>query len=178
MWDLEAAMKPVLRAGNGGADEVGSDRGQVSTTAAGQGSAAGALAAADRPSLGANTAAPPAVNPASGYTPVSAKGHKESVYALAINDAGTVLVSGGTEKVKNQRLRLSTLLALLRVVESSSNRLFPKPGNTGMGSQNWSQANEVEGPCRQCPSFTFRFVRKVCSMLNIFCLVVPITLYI
>ena len=34
-----------------------------------------------------------------GYTPVSVRGHKESVYALAMNDMGTLLVSGGTEKV-------------------------------------------------------------------------------
>ncbi|KAJ6353947.1 hypothetical protein OIU76_002884 [Salix suchowensis] len=34
-----------------------------------------------------------------GYVPVGAKGHKESVYALAMNDSGTRLVSGGTEKV-------------------------------------------------------------------------------
>lgn len=34
-----------------------------------------------------------------GYAPVTAKGHKESVYALAMNDSGTILVSGGTEKV-------------------------------------------------------------------------------
>ncbi|XP_022896402.1 WD repeat-containing protein 48-like isoform X3 [Olea europaea var. sylvestris] len=50
-----------------------------------------------------------------GYTPISAKGHKESVYALATNDRGTLLVSGGTEKVvrvwdprtgsKNMKLR-------------------------------------------------------------------------
>ncbi|PKA53375.1 Dynein assembly factor with WDR repeat domains 1 [Apostasia shenzhenica] len=50
-----------------------------------------------------------------GYTPVAAKGHKESVYALAMNDSGTLLVSGGTEKVirvwdprtgsKNMKLR-------------------------------------------------------------------------
>ena len=33
------------------------------------------------------------------YSPVAAKGHKDSVYALAMNDSGTVLVSGGTEKV-------------------------------------------------------------------------------
>lgn len=33
------------------------------------------------------------------YSPVAAKGHKESVYALAMNDSGTLLVSGGTEKV-------------------------------------------------------------------------------
>ncbi|KAI5067554.1 hypothetical protein GOP47_0018082 [Adiantum capillus-veneris] len=33
-----------------------------------------------------------------GYTPITAKGHKESVYALAMNDTATILVSGGTEK--------------------------------------------------------------------------------
>jgi len=33
------------------------------------------------------------------YIPVTAKGHKESVYALAMNEGGTLLVSGGTEKV-------------------------------------------------------------------------------
>lgn len=36
---------------------------------------------------------------AHGYVPISAKGHKESVYALAMNDSGSLLVSGGTEKV-------------------------------------------------------------------------------
>lgn len=34
-----------------------------------------------------------------GYVPVAAKGHKESVYALGMNGTGTILVSGGTEKV-------------------------------------------------------------------------------
>ncbi|XP_061349411.1 uncharacterized protein LOC133294694 [Gastrolobium bilobum] len=34
-----------------------------------------------------------------GYVPIVAKGHKESVYALAMNEGGTLLVSGGTEKV-------------------------------------------------------------------------------
>ncbi|XP_074582806.1 uncharacterized protein LOC141839054 [Curcuma longa] len=38
-------------------------------------------------------------NQSSGYCPTAAKGHKESVYALAMNDSGTLLVSGGTEKV-------------------------------------------------------------------------------
>ena len=37
--------------------------------------------------------------PSQGYVPVVAKGHKESVYALAMNDGGSLLVSGGTEKV-------------------------------------------------------------------------------
>jgi WD repeat-containing protein 48 len=34
-----------------------------------------------------------------GYSPIAAKGHKDSVYALAMNDTGTLLLSGGTEKV-------------------------------------------------------------------------------
>lgn len=34
-----------------------------------------------------------------GYAPLPAKGHKESVYALSMNGMGTILVSGGTEKV-------------------------------------------------------------------------------
>nr|KYP74418.1 WD repeat-containing protein 48 [Cajanus cajan] len=34
-----------------------------------------------------------------GYIPIVAKGHKESVYALAMNEGGSLLVSGGTEKV-------------------------------------------------------------------------------
>lgn len=38
-------------------------------------------------------------NQPQGYVPIAAKGHKESVYALAMNDTGTLLVSGGTEKV-------------------------------------------------------------------------------
>ncbi|KAK4759377.1 hypothetical protein SAY87_022508 [Trapa incisa] len=38
-------------------------------------------------------------NQSSGYTPTAAKGHKESVYALAMNGIGTLLVSGETEKV-------------------------------------------------------------------------------
>lgn len=35
-----------------------------------------------------------------GYSPVSAKGHKGSVYALAMNEGGALLVSGGIEKVQ------------------------------------------------------------------------------
>ena len=38
--------------------------------------------------------------PSQVYTPIAAKGHKESVYALAMNEGGTLLVSGGTEKVQ------------------------------------------------------------------------------
>lgn len=38
-------------------------------------------------------------NQSQGYVPLPAKGHKESVYALTMNDSGNLLVSGGTEKV-------------------------------------------------------------------------------
>ena len=48
--------------------------------------------------------AAPAQNLSQGYAPLPAKGHKESVYALAMNDAGTILVSGGTEKVSSTLL--------------------------------------------------------------------------
>lgn len=39
-------------------------------------------------------------NQTQGYIPIAAKGHKDSVYALATNESGTILVSGGTEKVQ------------------------------------------------------------------------------
>lgn len=34
------------------------------------------------------------------YTPIALKGFKKSLYALAMNESGTLLVSGGTEQVK------------------------------------------------------------------------------
>ncbi|CAI7858207.1 unnamed protein product, partial [Closterium sp. NIES-53] len=41
-----------------------------------------------------------AVGPVVGVcSPVPAKGHKDSVYSVAMNSAGSVVVSGGTEKV-------------------------------------------------------------------------------
>ncbi|KAH7435528.1 hypothetical protein KP509_06G068400 [Ceratopteris richardii] len=40
----------------------------------------------------------PSTGTSQGYTPITARGHKESVYALAMNDTASILVSGGTEK--------------------------------------------------------------------------------
>ncbi|XP_047329422.1 golgin subfamily A member 6-like protein 22 [Impatiens glandulifera] len=37
--------------------------------------------------------------PSHGYVPIAAKGHKESGYALAMNDNGNLLMSGGIKKV-------------------------------------------------------------------------------
>jgi hypothetical protein len=88
IWDLEAAMVPLARASNEAADESKYD-----------GFPPGLSVSTDRSSTAnSNINAPGATLPNS-YVPIPAKGHKESVYALAMNDTGTVLVSGGTEKV-------------------------------------------------------------------------------
>ncbi len=48
-----------------------------------------------------------------GYSPITAKGHKDSVYALAMSDTGNTLVSGGTEKVLcSSSLRMSMQVSL------------------------------------------------------------------
>uniref|UniRef100_A0A7I4BYF2 Uncharacterized protein n=1 Tax=Physcomitrium patens TaxID=3218 RepID=A0A7I4BYF2_PHYPA len=80
IWDLEAAVVPVARAQND-ANEDGNfehDRAIASNNHV-------AAASVQKSSLG--------------YAPLPAKGHKESVYALSMNGMGTILVSGGTEKV-------------------------------------------------------------------------------
>jgi hypothetical protein len=88
IWDLEAAMVPLARASNEAADESTYD-----------GFPPGFSVSTDRSSTAnSNINAPGGTLPNS-YVPIPAKGHKESVYALAMNDTGTVLVSGGTEKV-------------------------------------------------------------------------------
>ena len=44
----------------------------------------------------------------SGYRPVEARGHKESVYAAAIDWRASVVVTGGTEKVRGKRGKEAT----------------------------------------------------------------------
>lgn len=84
IWDLEAAIVPVARAHNE-ANEDGNHEGSCTS--------------GDRSITSNNlVTATPARNLQQGYAPLPAKGHKESVYALAINDTATILVSGGTEK--------------------------------------------------------------------------------
>lgn len=55
-----------------------------------------------------------------GYVPIAAKGHKESVYALATNDRGTLLVSGGTEKVSSGCLSGMLINIIIIIIISSS----------------------------------------------------------
>ncbi|KAM0060037.1 putative transcription factor WD40-like family [Helianthus debilis subsp. tardiflorus] len=84
IWDVEAALAPVTKSGEA-ADE---DR-SSSTNGSGI-SSLRTIGSSNNISM--QTSLP------QGYVPISAKGHKESVYALAMNDTGNVLVSGGTEK--------------------------------------------------------------------------------
>lgn len=59
--------------------------------------------------------------PNHGYIPTAAKGHKESVYALAMNDVGTILVSGGTEKVKLMLMLVSLFTLSLCMIQDEYN---------------------------------------------------------
>ncbi|CAM6010791.1 unnamed protein product [Sphagnum balticum] len=87
IWDLEAAMVPVARASS----EAGSE-GRY------DGFPPGLSVPAERLSTANSTGNASGAMLANSYAPIPAKGHKESVYALAMNDSGTLLVSGGTEK--------------------------------------------------------------------------------
>ncbi|KAG6386861.1 hypothetical protein SASPL_152038 [Salvia splendens] len=88
IWDLEASLKPVSKSNDANADDC-------STSTNGLGSLPSTSL---RPINSSNNISVHATQ-SQGYVPIAAKGHKESVYALATNDRGTLLVSGGTEKV-------------------------------------------------------------------------------
>ncbi|KAL5996006.1 hypothetical protein ACLOJK_026079 [Asimina triloba] len=90
IWDLEAAVAPVSKSADTMEDD--SSNGIIGPVSSGL------------PITGLRTITSSSnisLHPTQthGYSPVTAKGHKESVYALAMNDSGTLLVSGGTEKV-------------------------------------------------------------------------------
>lgn len=91
VWDLDAASKPISKAANEGVDEGGYE-GSLGIGTAGQ------IIGSDRSAAASYSATVPNAASLPDYTPISVKGHKESVYALAMNDSGTMLVSGGTEK--------------------------------------------------------------------------------
>lgn len=86
VWDLDAANMPLSKAT---VEENGCEsNGSYLPSTVG-----------DRSHMTShNVAAAPNAGSSQGYTPITAKGHKESVYALAMNDTATILVSGGTEK--------------------------------------------------------------------------------
>lgn len=88
VWDLDAASVPISKAV---AEENGCE-------ANGGGGPPVQVAVGERSGATGYNAAVPTAPASQGYTPIVAKGHKESVYALAMNDTATILVSGGTEK--------------------------------------------------------------------------------
>ncbi|XP_058077048.1 uncharacterized protein LOC131225526 [Magnolia sinica] len=106
IWDLEAALVPVSKSVD--AMEEESSNGII-----GPGNSGLSITSLRTISSSSNISLHP--TQPHGYSPIAAKGHKESVYALAMNDSGTLLVSGGTEKVvrvwdprtgsKNMKLR-------------------------------------------------------------------------
>ncbi|XP_022965590.1 WD repeat-containing protein 48-like isoform X1 [Cucurbita maxima] len=89
IWDLEAAYAPSSKSSDATGDECSNG-----IIASGNSLPVTSLHAINSSN---NISTHP--NHSHGYVPIAAKGHKESVYALAMNDSGTLLVSGGTEKV-------------------------------------------------------------------------------
>nr|XP_043633416.1 WD repeat-containing protein 48 [Erigeron canadensis] len=88
VWDLEAALAPITKSTEA-ADE---DR-PIGTNGSGS-----LMPITSLRTIGSSNNISSQTNLPQGYVPIAAKGHKESVYALAMNDTGTLLVSGGTEK--------------------------------------------------------------------------------
>ncbi|KAF6173753.1 hypothetical protein GIB67_042921, partial [Kingdonia uniflora] len=91
IWDLEAALVPVSKSA--------SDAMEEESTNGINGSGNSGLPITGLRSINSSSNISLHTTQPQGYSPVAAKGHKESVYALAMNDSGTTLVSGGTEKV-------------------------------------------------------------------------------
>ncbi|CAH9094964.1 unnamed protein product [Cuscuta europaea] len=89
VWDLEAALAPISKIIDGNEDECSNGV---------TGSGISLPVTSLRPTSSSNNISSHTTQ-SQGYVPTAAKGHKESVYALAMNETGTLLVSGGTEKV-------------------------------------------------------------------------------
>ncbi|MCD9639338.1 hypothetical protein HAX54_023778 [Datura stramonium] len=88
IWDLEGALSPKSKSTDATVEDC-------SNGVSGSGSSLPITSI--HPNSSSNTIS--LHTQSEGYIPVSAKGHKESVYALAMNGSGSLLVSGGTEKV-------------------------------------------------------------------------------
>ncbi|XP_024021969.1 WD repeat-containing protein 48 isoform X1 [Morus notabilis] len=89
VWDLEAALSPVSKSGDAMEDDCSN----------GINGSGHPLPITSLRSINSSNNISVHATQSHGYVPIAAKGHKESVYALAMNDSGTLLVSGGTEKV-------------------------------------------------------------------------------
>lgn len=89
IWDIEAAVAPVSKSNDSTEEEASN----------GINSAGNNLPITSLRTISSSSNVNLHSTSNHGYVPTAAKGHKESVYALAMNDSGTILVSGGTEKV-------------------------------------------------------------------------------
>ncbi|KAM7278794.1 hypothetical protein ACFE04_005928 [Oxalis oulophora] len=89
IWDIEASLTPVLKSNDVPGDNHSGDM---------NGSEASLPTTSLRTVSSNNNISMHPTQPHEKFT-IAAKGHKESVYALAMNDSCSTLVSGGTEKV-------------------------------------------------------------------------------
>ncbi|KAL9320337.1 hypothetical protein ACSQ67_012176 [Phaseolus vulgaris] len=89
IWDIEAAATPVSKSNDTTVDESSN----------GINGSGNLLPLTSLRTVNSSTNMSMNTNQSQGYIPTAAKGHKDSVYALATNESGTILVSGGTEKV-------------------------------------------------------------------------------
>ncbi|KAK8712622.1 hypothetical protein V6N13_147856 [Hibiscus sabdariffa] len=89
VWDIEAAVTPVSK--SSGVVENDCSNGINGST--------NSLQISSLQTISSSNSIITHTTQCHGYVPIAAKGHKESVYALAMNDSGSLLVSGGTEKV-------------------------------------------------------------------------------
>ncbi|KAG4189225.1 hypothetical protein ERO13_A08G213900v2 [Gossypium hirsutum] len=89
IWDIEAAVTPLSKSSDVMEDDC----------SIGINGSANPLTISSLRTVSSNNSINASTTQCHGYVPITAKGHKESVYALAMNDNGTLLVSGGTEKV-------------------------------------------------------------------------------
>ncbi|KAJ7978062.1 WD repeat-containing protein [Quillaja saponaria] len=89
IWDLEAALVPVSKSGDAVDEEYSN----------GINGSSHSLPLTSLSTISSSNSISVQTIQSQGYAPIAAKGHKESVYALAMNESGTLLVSGGTEKV-------------------------------------------------------------------------------
>ncbi|KAF7817856.1 WD repeat-containing protein 48 [Senna tora] len=89
IWDLEASVTPVSKNHEAMDDDCSN----------GFHGSANTLPTTGLRTISSSNSISTHTTQCQGYIPIAAKGHKESVYALAMNEGGTLLVSGGTEKV-------------------------------------------------------------------------------
>ncbi|KAL7239343.1 hypothetical protein ACSBR2_005283 [Camellia fascicularis] len=89
IWDLEAALAPTAKTSDATEDDCSNGVNGVGNS----------VPITSARTISSNNSISLHMTQSHGYVPIAAKGHKESVYALGMNDSGTLLVSGGTEKV-------------------------------------------------------------------------------